>query len=438
VTDTVDNGGTCAVTGGTSISIPAGGSKTLSYSCTWVSQPSSYNGTNTATATWDASANYTPTGSASGTANFAFDTGAAGNPTNINKTVTVTDTFNGGSPVTLGTLTAVTTTPYTTKTYTYTQTVPVPAAGCKSYGNTARIVETGQTFSVTVQVCKPSLVTNSSLCTFDVDGNAANGNQFRLIYTPDPLSQATYKLNASNPGQYYYNVLHYNPPGPTGDTVTMNIPFPFVTHGATPIHVYSSVTIKPRDGQACLNPGTEVANQQDQITFANYGNNPVLGTTQTSITVPVPEGFSYVNIHLDYGLKQTTGYAKIIDGTMNNAMQTIDPGPLRPNIPDMQNYTFSNGGTHVVQSINSFKRNPGVGGLLRTDEELAIPGQTLILKNSTGAPVAVPAYTDDDGWYFISYKHTGKAALFTVLWQETGQTKTILLKSNSMVQTDFP
>ncbi len=152
VTDGIDNGGTCAVTGGTGVSIAAGGSVTLNYGCTYTSAPSPLTGgTNTATATWDKTAASTPNGSATGTKAVSFTTPT----TAVNKTITVTDTFNGGAPTTLGSLTASDSTPFTTQTFTYSRTIAVPAFDCKSYTNTATIVETGQTASKTVTVCGP-------------------------------------------------------------------------------------------------------------------------------------------------------------------------------------------------------------------------------------------------------------------------------------------
>src|SRR6266571_2079884 len=73
VTDAVDDGGTCTVSGGTNVTVLAGKSVTLSYSCTYSSQPA-YNttATNTATATWDASFKTKDT-SGSGQATFTFN-----------------------------------------------------------------------------------------------------------------------------------------------------------------------------------------------------------------------------------------------------------------------------------------------------------------------------------------------------------------------------
>jgi len=148
VTDAVDDGGTCAVTGGASVSVPAGGSASLPYTCTYASAPSPSSGTNTATATWDKSAASTPDGSATGTKTFAFTAPTTG----VNKTVTITDTFNG-TPATLGTLTATDAPPFASATYTYSHTVSGVGGTCTSYANTARIVETGQTAGQTVKVC---------------------------------------------------------------------------------------------------------------------------------------------------------------------------------------------------------------------------------------------------------------------------------------------
>jgi len=162
VADAVDDGGSCSITdpnGGLNETVPAGGSLSLPYTCTYSSQPP-YNVTanNTATATWDGTKFHTPNGSAFGGASFMFNSGSAGNPTNVNQTVTVTDCFNSPCPpgtlTTLGTLTGVTTPPFTSQPFTYSHTVPNSAPGtCTSYPNTATITQTGQTSSQTVTVC---------------------------------------------------------------------------------------------------------------------------------------------------------------------------------------------------------------------------------------------------------------------------------------------
>ncbi len=142
----VDNNGACTVTGGTGATVPAHSSITLPYACTL---GSATNGTNVATATW--SGGSTADGSAQGSAGYTF-----GAPSSVtNQTITVTDAFNGGAPVVLGTATGTTTPPLTSKTFTYSRTINIPQSGCLSYPNTATIRETGQNSSVSVKVCGP-------------------------------------------------------------------------------------------------------------------------------------------------------------------------------------------------------------------------------------------------------------------------------------------
>jgi hypothetical protein len=134
----------CTVTGGTNVSVPASGSVTATYSCTLSSGAS---GTNTATVTWNKTTASTPNGSATGIAPFSFTTPT----TTINKTITVTDSYAGA----LGTATA--TDPpalATSRSFPYARIIPAPATGCVNYPNTARIIETNQTSSRTVAVCR--------------------------------------------------------------------------------------------------------------------------------------------------------------------------------------------------------------------------------------------------------------------------------------------
>ena len=76
------------------------------------------------------------------------------------------------------------------------------------------------------------MVTDSALCQFDVD-SALAGNQFRLLFTPDISALPAYKLNASNPGQFFDNLFWVGEPGST-HVFTIVMPYPFVTQGATP------------------------------------------------------------------------------------------------------------------------------------------------------------------------------------------------------------
>jgi len=148
VSDLIDNGGNCTVDN-FSGTVPAGQTVALNYVCAYTSAPSASSGTNTASATWSASAMGTPDGSANGTATYAF--GAPS--TLVNQTITVHDTFNGNT-TTLGTATA-TNPPAApaSASFQYSHTVAAPAGTCNTYNNTAVIVETGQSAGRSVQVC---------------------------------------------------------------------------------------------------------------------------------------------------------------------------------------------------------------------------------------------------------------------------------------------
>ena len=285
------------------------------------------------------------------------------------------------------------------------------------------------------KVVQKSLITDTSLCTFDIDPNTT-GSQFRLIFTPDTNSPATWKLNASNPGQFYYNVFDNAPT----DTINFMLPYPFVTQGAVPIHVYSSVTIATVNGQTCLIPVTEIAHSSAQVTLASYsdtnGDGSVgFGDTATvSVTFSSPSGFAYANIHVDYGLKGTINYSK---DAHNNA---IDATTLASRIPDNQSYTFSeNDGAPDSQSVssrNSFKRDPGIAGLVRrSGTDAPVPNaQVVILGDGKKQTVS----TDEDGWYMWQYKYTGKPAAFTVkLLAPYNLSQTVTLKSNGFVVVSF-
>lgn len=75
----------------------------------------------------------------------------------VNRIITVTDAFNNPTtPTTLGTLTATDSKPFASGTYTYSHQITVPATNCLNYSNTAKIVETSQADSKTVEVCGPA------------------------------------------------------------------------------------------------------------------------------------------------------------------------------------------------------------------------------------------------------------------------------------------
>jgi hypothetical protein len=264
----------------------------------------------------------------------------------------------------------------------------------------------------------PGLVTNSSLCTFDTN-NILDGKQFNLVFTPNfSLANNNYTLSASNPGQFYYNVFSYGEAGAL-KSFTFEIPYPFVTQGAVPIHAYSDVHIDQTGGMICLTPGTEIANFKSTDLSQSTGDADKDGNLEYTFSVTVPtSGFVYVNMHLDYGLEKQTGWVK--SGTDNAEDNGNVPGS-QPTINENTAYTFSSnvtGSTDTVSNDNIFKNIKGVGGktkLADTDDPLA--NQSIVLKDTNGKTIGT-AKSDNDGWWFTNINAPGKSSTYNVYWDK--------------------
>jgi hypothetical protein len=291
-----------------------------------------------------------------------------------------------------------------------------------------------------ITVVPQSAVTNSSLCYFDVDGDPTNGRQFRLIYTPDINSLPAFKLNASNPGQYFYNAFHAQAPF-TEVTLTLTIPYPFVTQGANPVHVFGGVTPYVNDaGFTCFNPGIEEYTFAEILTLEDYDPQEMGSSNEVTLTFDMPaSGFIYVNIHLDYGLKKTSGYGK---DSNDNAVQHGTSDILIAN-PEVYTFSYTNGtsDTVTIESINAFKKNPGVGGLVAyASTEDPVAGATVELIDPDGEVVGT-AVTDADGFYMILYRHRGRRAMYTVrlttLDGHTDEEDVELKGGNTLMEVNF-
>ena len=291
-------------------------------------------------------------------------------------------------------------------------------------------------------VCEPfkvvqkSMITNTELCTFDYD-TSVPGSTLRLLFTPD--TGGGYKLNASNPGQFYYNVFDSVP----GTKITFTLPYPFVTQGATPIHAYDGVGISSGN-PTCLTPGPELAHSGETVSLTDYTDTNGDGHVGFGDTIDVSISYTagqnlpvYGNIHVDYGLKGTSGYAK--DGN-NNAVQFPAMSPIL--IPDKQQYIFTetDGGTdsQTASSINVFKKNPGIAGLVMKATDDPVPNVPITIYDVSNKQV-YSGVTDQDSWYMWQYKYTGKATTYTVKLGApyTGRQQTVTMKSNAFVIASF-
>jgi uncharacterized repeat protein (TIGR02543 family) len=340
--------------------------------------------------------------------------------TKIDECVTVTDTYSGGPQgVTVA---------YPGETLTYDRVIgPYANIGIYTVENTASFVTcdtetTGSDDCVVTVYRIGSAVTTSSFYLFDFDN--ADGRQFKLIYTPDvPTYPSLYRLTASNPGQFYYNIFYY---GGVSTPFTITIPEPFVTQGANPVHIYDSIGTS---GDYLLPAGNDIT-YLFTIT-PTYSE----GGDFTGFIVKPNDGYSgpvYITIHLDYGYKTLGGLSK---DDSNNAFidSTIK-------IKDLTVYTFSVSGpltdSDTVENRNVFKCDPGFVGLITDSEGNPIEGVKVQIYGPDGKLLAT-VYTDKDGWYFYNYKYTGKAASFTIKLPEYNKTATVTIKSNSLTKTDF-
>jgi hypothetical protein len=275
--------------------------------------------------------------------------------------------------------------------------------------------------------------TDSSLCTLPNDPN------FNLIFTQDMQAWPAYKLTASNPGQFYYNTLIDDTF--TSGTLTITVPYPFITQGAVPAHVYSYVTVK-QNGATCYIPGSEVDNFDTLLTLSAYSG--AYGTTTTyvltGVPTPPPGMTYYLNVHLDYGLKGTTGYTN--DGNSN----ALKYGTTNVLIPNLKSYSISDSFwgstiTDGITNINIFKKNPGFGAEVTSgsDEDPVAGAVVKIFAGTNTAGKLIGTMTTDEyGFAMYTYKHTGKIAAYTLQLQgPPAQVQTIYLKSNKFIMTEW-
>ena len=89
-----------------------------------------------------------------------------------------------------------------------------------------------------------------------------------------------------------------------------------------------------------------------------------------------------------------------------------------------------------MTSENSFKRDPGIAGLVlhAATSDPAVGAKVQIYDASNKLVASLT--TDQDGWYMWQHKYTGKAATFTVKLPDFGL-QSVTLKSNGFVIASF-
>jgi hypothetical protein len=419
VADAVNNGGSCTVSSPTVI-VLASSFVDVTYTCTYGSAPSPSNGTNTATVTWNGAAASTPSSSATGTASFDF---GSVSPTLIDTCVAVSDTLGGS----LGTVCVGGSNP---TTFNYSKTFTDPVGVCTSHTNTATFTtnDTGATGSAsqTVTDCQTGgFVSDTGFCSVPLTNT-------RLVFTQD--SSTTYNLQASNPGQYYYNFFFVGSAA-SATTFTATIPFPFVTQGAVPIQVFNASLFPSCGGTVpSSNFNSLFSISPTSITLSSYSPQNMGSTVTVTFTVGsggLPSGSYWFAIHLNYGLK---GFDYTKSGS--NAIAATGPSVT---ILNGQTYTFSNSvsASSTISSSNVFYKDPGFIGVITNSAGTPISGVSV--KISIGGSMKVVVYTDQNGVYQYQYTYSGPKTTYTITATYGTATKTVTgsLTTKSLITADF-
>jgi hypothetical protein len=282
-----------------------------------------------------------------------------------------------------------------------------------------------------------AIVVTRGACTFDYD-TSTDPETFRNIFTPD-MNTGYYKLFATNPGQFFLNVATYID---TSETVTVTLPFPFVTQGAVPIKVYGDWTATEDNGKWCFEPFDLLWSQTDQVVLDDPDYNEFGETATLTIDPPDSEtGWVWIRIHIDYDLKGlVTECTK--DGYDNADSCTFSFDGYSDytfDILDGQLYEFSftdaAAGSTEIESMNEFKRVNGVAGAVLGAGGEPLAGATVQVWQ--GSKLWKTVYTDEDGWYMALFKYTGKPTTFTVQVIQLGVQQSFALKSNGFAIANF-
>jgi len=281
--------------------------------------------------------------------------------------------------------------------------------------------------------CEPFTVMptiKSGSCSFDKDPDLA-GQQLRLIFTPIPTTPSLYRLAASNPGQFYYNALV------TGDegeafAVDITFPYPWVTQGSEPSHMFDGVSFHQADGKWCASPsGNGLGHDSDQVLLTDYSGP---GDTET-LTVNGTfdsTGLAYIRVHMDFDLKGTLPWTK--SGT--DAVSGAPLPAITINSPETWLFSDSEGGGANLQSVNVFKRDPGIAGLVLDQYGNPLAGVNVKIFDAKNVQKA-NLTTDTDGWYMWTMKYSGKTVTYTVRLPAYNLSQTITMAAKYFVIVNF-
>ena len=326
-----------------------------------------------------------------------------------------------------------------------------------------------------------------------------NGDCVIEEYTRIFSQDAAYHFTATNSGQFFYNLSISGTPGETRH-VTLELPWPFVTQGAQPVHVYDSVDFANNCfsnyiGAYSFDSHVYLKDYQVNYPTVKTGYLPTLDKVKVELEVLIPDtGFAFIRQHMDDGLKgpkvdingdgilDYLSYGK--DGA-DNATNPANGGILMPegyvhpfsmwgfkcsatdadcditDVDPLTNTDLAISGGTTLTNDNQFQKNVGVGGIVTytsINGEVPVTGLTVELRY--GNALVGSAITDEFGLYTIAHKHKGKADLYSIIisqpfadvsvfdapgtidgmsaGQPPSTIKSATIKANGLVIVDFP
>jgi hypothetical protein len=259
-------------------------------------------------------------------------------------------------------------------------------------------------------------------------------------------------MNATNPGQFYYNAF-VEPVGVETFDMTITVPWPFVTQGAKPVHVYDADATEVVSNGCFGIMGEALERYGDTWTMEDYcGGSSDAGSGWSLVCdevtlpdgsgnceltlqgVPIPDsGQVYVNVHLDFGLKGPKIDANPCDAVTDrydygsgpwecagyHARENTytDDGPRA--LTNLRDFEFSHEygvevGGDTVQNINLFKKISGSFGVVKGLNDVPLEGAMINLVRKDTGKIVRTTWTDQDGFYTHANKHKGKPTIYTV------------------------
>ena len=114
-------------------------------------------------------------------------------------------------------------------------------------------------------------------------------SDFKLLFTPDLPNWVAYKLNASNPGQLFYTLVS-DTDVPDDANLLLQIPFPFVTQGNMPLHVFGAADVEVQNSCLVIDEGAGSKPYDVEITMDSYWGAGPTCTDPTNGAFPTEPG----------------------------------------------------------------------------------------------------------------------------------------------------